>query len=148
MKIICKKNHDEKLSPIVLPIDINKPICGNIYDDNFVTINLEPNFYGEFRFDITAGKTYEVFGILIYDSKINYLISDDSGIPLFITSDFFQTIDDSVNTYFWEKEKILVDNKLLVIEGFYELMDYSFIISLIEQKPTSLKIFNEYKDLL
>jgi hypothetical protein len=148
MKIICKKNHDENLPPIVLPIDINKPICGNIYDDNFVTINLEPNFYGEFRFDITAGKTYEVFGILIYDSKINYLISDDSGIPLFITSDFFQTIDDSVNTYFWEKEKILVDNKLLVIEGFYELMDYSFIISLIEQKPTSLKIFNEYKDLL
>ena len=147
MKIICKKNHDENLSPTVLPIDINKPICGNIYDDNFVTINLEPNFHGEFRFDITVGRSYEVFGILIYDSKINYLISDDSGIPLFITSELFQMIDDSVNIYFWEKKKILVDNKLLLIEGFYELTDYQFIISLIEQKPTALKIFNNYKDL-
>jgi len=148
MKVVCNQNKMDKEYEVLV---LFKPEGQkDIYDEDYYAT--ESGYYYNVRddehvYDITIGKEYEVYGIMIFEGKIRYLvICDNTLTPNWITNDMFE-IKDNRLPYNWCCNKFVSNNIEGTIIGYKELSNnYQHLLGLMSRKPDDMKIFLEEKD--
>ena len=145
MRVICKENKiDEKYELLVL---FKPEGPKDIYDDDYYVV--EAGYFntpGDTVYDVAIGKEYEVYGIMIFEGIIRYLVICEDITPNWITNDMFE-IKDYKLPYNWCCNKFVSNNIEGTIIGYKELSnDYQHLLGLMSRNPKDIKIFLDQKD--
>ena len=129
--------------PLVVPYDINKDFEG----ENFVVskdwYTIDATIVG---YTLTQGREYQVYGILISNDDIRYLVADDNNIPCFFPSGLFSVVENYI-CFDWQLTKYNIDNQQYILIGYSRLTSgYEDFRDLIGLDPAAIRKFIEYKD--
>ena len=99
-------------------------------------------------YNITIGREYTVYGILMYNDTIRYLIFNDDNIPCFFHSDLFSVLDNDI-MWDWKIQRYSINDKNCLLLAYPQLTEsYSNLIGIITGNPINIKQLLEYKDKL
>ncbi len=127
MDILCEKNTGYMFSPKIVREG----------DQTLTSFN-----------GITLNTTYSVYGIMIYEEGIYYLIYDDFKMPNWYAADLF-IVKSSALPEKWYFNYFGQDENLTAIWGYEELVnDDQHFDGLGEQEEEDIKIFHERKNEL
>ena len=131
-----------KYPPLVIPRDI---LCA-ASDDNFVasTEYLSPN--GTIAgYNLSVGEEYLVYGILVTEGQIRYLICDKDNEPAFFPAQLF-SITNSMIMFDWEFNIYQWSDGECAVWGDSSFAkDYHYFVDLINKTPRAMQRFLDYK---
>lgn len=93
----------------------------------------------------SMGQTYSVYGVIMYENSLKYLLFDAYGMPNWYPAEIFAVIDSRMPAN-WHFAFYGSDNSLTAIWGYEELViSETHYDELCEQEPTALSLFNRRK---
>ena len=149
MRVLCKTNRLTTNNNFEMLVLFKPEGQKDIYDDDYYVTD---GGYHDIdsktvEYDLTPGDSYEVYGIMIYRNIIRYLVICNSfSDARWVQKEIFD-ITNSKLPYNWYCKNFVSGDDLGTIIGYKELAnDYQYLLDLILQKETAVKVFLEYKD--
>ena len=100
---------------------------------------------GELEYDLTLEHDYTVYGIVVIDGEIRYLLQDDHGYPGFFPSSLFEVLQSGLPLD-WEIAEYHFRKKTMLVIGYSNLVNqYSHLRGILLLQPNDVKIFLENK---
>ena len=130
---------------LVLPIDNTREID----EDNYVSSNEWYTIDSVISvYCLTIGKQYLVYGVMIYQNKMRFLVLNDQGNPYFMPSELFANSDIAI-CWDWEERHFYVDKMDCKILASTEIISsYDDLISLVSLDENAFRRFLDYKKFI
>ena len=141
MNVKCTNNRGT-YPLLVLPIDNTREID----EDNYVSSNewytIDSAISG---YCLTIDKQYLVYGVMIYQNKMRFLVLNDQGNPYFMPSELFDNNEIAI-CWDWEESHFCVDKMDCKILTSPELISsYDDLVSLVSLDENAFRRFLDYK---
>ena len=116
-----------------------------------IPLDKRENFCSEFtQFGVDIGKEYTVFGIIFFNKKnarLDYLLSDELGYPLFVPSDLFEVRDGKIPPQ-WHFFEVQSKTQALRVWGYEALSSFSHYQGLVEREQVDIEKFQKARKAL
>ena len=143
MLVKCVQTQGEFV-PLVLPVDINLPLGDNNFcsSNEWFTINSKTS-----GFNLSYERCYRVYGFLIVNGKLRYLISDNNNIPGFFPDMLFQVVDHSISLE-WVFSSYTSSSNTVFFISPSDFNSYGDILGIMSSNPYTIRKHIEYREWL
>lgn len=138
MKVRCNKNSGD-YHFVVIPYDIKSDA------EDIASLEGETLNANELKYDLTLGRDYAAYGIIIINGDIRYLLQDDCGYPGLFPCGLFEVLQSGIPLD-WEIAEYHLREKTMLVIGYSDLVNqYSHLRGILLLEPDDIKIFLENK---
>lgn len=143
MLVKCTKA-TENAAPLVLPQDIRLPLGATNYCSSSEHFTVDSIVEG---YSLSREKVYPVYGLLIANGRLRYLIADDENIPGFFPESLFQVVSHDVPDE-WITLNYDGPDVSVSYVTYAALNAYQDILGVMNNRPSTIKKFIDLKEWL
>lgn len=139
MTVLCNQNTGG-YPEIVLPRDKRYPV----HESNFVSSSTQIINDNTSEYPLNIDAYYDVYGVLMFDSIVYFLVQDSDGMPGFFPSELFSVLDSSIPPD-WSISVYHTCNGSILLLGYHDFVSsYAMLLDLIDECANAIEAFLAY----